>query len=50
MSNKPTTWKEKVLTCKKCEFLTADSICSKCGCVVFIKAVIPTAKCPISKW
>jgi len=41
---------ERLVTCKQCEYYTRVGICSKCGCVLAIKARIPQMKCPIGKW
>ena len=44
------TANERVAICKNCEYYTRVGICSKCGCVLAIKARIPTMKCPVGKW
>lgn len=43
--------KERLDICNVCEFLNKEKVqCTKCGCFMKLKTVIPTAKCPIGKW
>ena len=42
---------ERYNICQKCEFLfTPTKTCKKCGCFMFLKCAVNTAKCPIDKW
>jgi hypothetical protein len=43
--------KERLEICKKCEFYVESTTqCSKCGCFMKIKTLLPFSKCPIDKW
>lgn len=37
-------------TCAKCEFITSNFRCKKCGCFMKLKARMSVSKCPIGKW
>lgn len=50
MSDQQFSRKERVEMCKKCPELAFDSICMKCGCIIFLKTKIPTHHCPLNKW
>ena len=42
---------ERLSICKSCEyFKPLLSRCSLCGCVMFLKSKIKSAKCPKGKW
>ena len=50
-SNISLTSDEKLEICKQCEHLKPVLIqCSLCGCLMFFKTKIDTAKCPAGKW
>lgn len=37
--------------CKECPFfISATTQCTKCGCVMSLKAKLPNAECPVHKW
>lgn len=39
--------------CHKCEYKILKmkiEMCSKCGCVIPVKATISSSKCPLNKW
>ena len=41
----------RLKTCRECEFFQKNySRCSKCGCIMSVKARIPGMKCPVGKW
>jgi hypothetical protein len=42
--------KERVDFCKNCEYITSMRTCSKCGCFMPAKTLLPFMKCPIDKW
>lgn len=50
IEQKTFNWKQKMLICKKCESLSKSNVCNECGCIVYLKAVIPNQKCPLNKW
>ena len=36
--------------CKSCEHSTSIGLCSKCGCVIYIKTLRSKQSCPVNKW
>lgn len=51
LHNKPNLLAEKRLAiCKGCEYYGSYGRCTKCGCILAIKARLPNMKCPVSKW
>lgn len=43
--------KQRLEICSKCEFYRPlAGLCTKCGCVMPVKAVFKNTSCPISKW
>lgn len=36
--------------CRQCDMLWMGQICRKCGCMVRIKTLLKSSKCPIGKW
>jgi len=45
-----TLYQKRIKICDTCEYKSQIGICTKCGCVLAIKARIPIFKCPIDKW
>jgi len=45
----PDTLQNRLTTCDACD-LYKKPICSKCGCLVFVKARLQTSQCPEGKW
>ncbi len=42
---------ERLATCKSCEHLRpVINQCKECGCFVYAKTAIESAKCPLGKW
>jgi len=42
---------ERVAFCKECPSLRKGiNQCKECGCLVYAKAAISNAKCPLGKW
>lgn len=42
---------ERLEICRTCEFFNKKSTrCSKCGCFMEYKAMMPYVDCPIGKW
>jgi len=43
--------KQRLQICEKCNFLDlANYKCLECGCFMRLKVMMPTARCPKSKW
>ena len=40
---------KRLKVCMKCAHRNVG-ICTKCGCFIHAKTLIPTAKCPIGLW
>jgi hypothetical protein len=40
----------RIQICNNCEYKNSLSICTKCGCVLAVKARIPAFHCPLNKW
>jgi len=36
--------------CRKCSFNRGIGNCSKCGCIIALKTLMPREECPIGKW
>jgi hypothetical protein len=45
----PDTLQNRLTTCDACN-LYKKPICSKCGCLIFVKARLQTSQCPEGKW
>lgn len=37
-------------TCPRKTDLLKVEKCKECNCVLFLKVIVPTSKCPIGKW
>jgi len=36
--------------CNSCPHKIINSLCEKCGCVIYVKTLLDTNHCPINKW
>lgn len=45
-----TLYQKRIRICGKCPYKTKVGICSKCGCVLAIKARFSVFACPIGNW
>lgn len=42
---------ERIVICVQCDkFIKPIALCSECGCIVRLKAQLPSSECPLKKW
>jgi len=44
---------DRIELCNSCEYKTSAlgvDVCNKCGCVIYLKARMKNAECPMNKW
>ena len=42
-------FQKRLSSCRACEHFSGR-ICKACGCLIFVKARMETAACPLGKW
>lgn len=44
-------FEQRLEVCKQCPYFNSYlKTCRKCGCILMIKTMFKSAKCPIGKW